>query len=174
MTDKKSKKKQPIRLAPKRSGASKKTASVQPDGTAAVQATGRRKKKKWIRSGFDYPLFTIVMILMAFGLIMMFSASYVTAYSNTGDSLYYVKRQLLFAAGGIVAMLLLSSFDYHLFASKLILRAIVLVSVILMLLVKVMGTTQGGAEGWLAFGEFTFQPSEILKFAVIVFFWLSS
>ena len=162
--------------AARSSQASAKGGAVRNSGGAAVaeqtgrQVTGKSKKKKWIRSGFDYPLFTIVMILLAFGMIMMFSASYATAYNSTGDSLYYVKRQLIFAVGGIIAMLLLSSLDYHIFQNKVILRIIVLVSAGLMLLVKLMGTTQGGAERWLQIGEITFQPSEILKFAVIIYF----
>lgn len=143
-----------------------------PDGTAAVSASvpAVKSKKNWILSGFDYALFTIVIILLAFGLIMMFSASYATAYSATGDSLFYVKRQVIFAIGGIVIMLILSSIDYHIFRSKAIVFLIVGVSTVLMLLVKIMGTTQGGSERWLQIGEITFQPSEILKFAVIVLF----
>lgn len=146
------------------------------DGSgAAVLKTSRtaraeKKKRNWVLYGFDYPLFTIVMILLAFGLIMMFSASYANAYTSTGDSLYYLKRQTLFAVGGLAIMLLLSTIDYHIFQSKLMVYGIAAVSTVLMVAVKVMGTTQGGSERWLQIGEITFQPSEILKFAVIIFF----
>ena len=142
-------------------------------GEAAIQAAPakrRAKKKKWVRSGFDYPLFTIVIVLLAFGIIMMFSASYPTAFSETGDSMYYLKRQAVFAIGGLIIMLLLSGIDYHMFQTKPMVYGIGFISIGLMLAVKLIGTTQGGAERWLQIGELTFQPSEILKLAVIIFF----
>lgn len=153
-----------IKLAPKRNEVPEAAAAENESGSTAAAVV---KKKVWQRSGFDYPLFTIVIILLAFGIVMMFSASYATAYDSLGDSLYYVKRQIAFGIGGIVVMLILSSIDYHIYIAKGILGAITIVSVVLMLAVKVMGTTQGGAERWLAIGELTFQPSEILKFALI-------
>ena len=142
-------------------------------GAAAVQAAPprqRAKKKTWVRSGFDYSLFTIVMILLAFGIIMMFSASYATAYSEFGDSMYYLKRQSVFAIGGLIIMMILSTIDYHIFQTKLMVYGIGLVSMGLMLAVFIIGTVQNGAGRWLQIGEITFQPSEILKLAVIIFF----
>ena len=142
-------------------------------GAAAVQTAPvkqRAKKKVWVRSGFDRSLFTIVILLMAFGIVMMFSASYANAYSQFGDSAYYLKRQAVFAVGGLVIMMLLTSIDYHVFQTKAMVYGIGAVSLGLMLAVFIMGTTQGGAERWLQIGEITFQPSEIMKFAVILFF----
>ena len=142
-------------------------------GAAAVQAAPprqRAKKKTWVRSGFDYSLFTIVMILLAFGIIMMFSASYATAFADTGDSMYYLKRQAVFAIGGLAIMMILSTIDYHIFQTKLMVYGIGLVSVGLMLAVFIVGTVQNGAGRWLQIGEITFQPSEVLKLAVIIFF----
>lgn len=144
------------------------------DSAAALDTKSLSKKssknKTWIFYGFDYPLFTIILILLAFGLIMMFSASYANAYTQTGDSLFYLKRQVVFAVAGLIIMLVLSTIDYHMFQTKFAVYGISIVSVILMAAVKVAGTTQGGSERWLQIGEITFQPSEILKFAVIVFF----
>lgn len=164
------KSKKSIRLAPVSSEADTAQASQAAQIAAPSRAKKRTEKKTWYRSGFDYPMFIIVIVLMAFGIIMMFSASYANAYSTTGDSLYYFKRQAIFAAIGIAAMLFLSVLDYHIFESKIIVIAITVVSLILMVLVKIMGTTQGGAERWLELGGITFQPSEILKFAVIILF----
>lgn len=143
-----------------------------PDGTAAIQAAPRVRNKRtvWVRSGFDYPLFTIVLILLAFGLVMMFSASYATAFKETGDSMFYLKKQGLFAIFGLAAMILVSNVDYHLFNSKPIVFLLSGASLALMALVKVMGITGNGAERWLKIGDITFQPSEVLKFAVIVAF----
>jgi len=129
-----------------------------------------RKKTVWVRSGFDYPLFTIVLVLLAFGLIMMFSASYAVAYSTKGDSLFYLKKQALFAVVGLAAMIAAANFDYHIFSKKLVLYGLGGLSLVLMGAVKVAGSVGNGAERWLEIGGITFQPSEILKFAVIVVF----
>lgn len=128
------------------------------------------KKKAEAFLGFDYSFFMTVIILLAFGLIMLFSASYATAYSEHEDSLYYIKRQVVFAVGGIGIMLVASVMDYRIFKSKPILVIVSVASAILMMLVKVMPTEQGGSERWITIGPITFQPSEILKFAVIILF----
>lgn len=137
-------------------------------GGAAVKSAPKKKLEAFM--GFDYPFFTIVMILLAFGIIMMFSASYATAYTEMGDSLYYLKRQAIFAVAGVGIMLVASVMDYHVFRTKIVLPLLAIVSVTLMVAVKVAGTTQGGSERWIEIGGITFQPSEILKFAVIVLF----
>ena len=141
-----------------------------PVRNAAARAKDKLKKTVWVRSGFDYPLFTIVLILLAFGLIMMFSASYAVAYAEEGDSLFYLKKQALFAVIGLIAMFAAANIDYHIFAKKFTVIALSGVSLALMAAVKIIGTTGNGAERWLRIGEITFQPSEILKFAVIVVF----
>lgn len=117
---------------------------------------------------FDFSFFVIVLILLAFGLIMLFSATYASANHRYGDSYYFVKRQLIFAGLGFIAMIVLSFIDYHIYAQKIILKIATLVGVTLMLLVRFMGTTLGGAERWLEIGGIQFQPSEILKFVTIM------
>ena len=71
--------------------------SMTSGASKSVHNEKNKKKTRWVRSGFDYPLFTIVLILLAFGLIMMFSASYAVAYTTKGDSLFYLKKQAIFA-----------------------------------------------------------------------------
>lgn len=139
-------------------------------GGAAVIKKTKPKRKAEALLGFDYSFFMTVIILLAFGLIMMFSASYATAYSEYGDSLYYIKRQAVFAVGGIGIMLVVSVIDYRIIKKRLILVGISAFSAMLMVLVKVMPTEQGGSERWITIGPITFQPSEILKFAVIILF----
>ncbi len=118
---------------------------------------------------FDFSFFLIVLILMTFGLVMLFSATYASAKVSTyKDSYYFINRQLLFAGGGIVAMLFLSCIDYHIFFNKVLLKFAVLGSAALMLLVRVIGSTVNGAERWIRVGEITIQPSEILKFVTIL------
>ncbi len=118
--------------------------------------------------GFDKTFLITVLILLAFGTIMIFSASYAYSEVNMGDSYHYIKRQLLFAGVGVVAMYLMSFVDYKLI--KLFSVPFFGLSLILMLLVTFTssGEAHKGAARWLELGPLSFQPSEIFKLAVIV------
>ena len=74
-----------------------------------------KTKSKWfsVRQGQDMTFLFLVLTLLIIGLIMMFSASYPSAYAETGDSLSYLKRQLLYAGGGLLAMMFFSYLDYR-------------------------------------------------------------
>ena len=69
----------------------------------------------FIKNGMDVPFFLIMLGLMTVGLVMLLSSSYIYAFYNSGsgDSLYYFKRQVVFAIGGIAVMLLYSRFNYR-------------------------------------------------------------
>ena len=90
--------------------------SVQSRGN---QRPAPKKKKKLkffdIGLGLDMPFCLLVLVLLTVGIIMMFSASYPIAYAETGDSYYYLKRQVIFAAIGIGAMIGLSFVNYRIF-----------------------------------------------------------
>ena len=108
----------------------------------------------------------LVLILVAFGLVMLFSSSYALAYSSTGDSLYYIKKQGLFAVLGIIIMIVVSRIPYYIYknASNLIYG----VCVALMALVVVLNA--GGPGRWIQIGSFSLQPSELMKLAIIIIF----
>jgi len=152
--------------------APQKNVGVQKNDTASKPQNNGPKLKSFVNFAipqkFDFSFFMIVMILLAFGLVMLFSASYAAAKESYGDSFYYINRQLLFAVIGFAAMIVLSFIDYHIYAQKVILKMATIIAVGLMFLVKVMGNTVGGAERWLTIGEITFQPSEILKIVTIM------
>ncbi len=116
------------------------------------------------RSDIDYPFLIVVGLLIAFGLIMLFSAGSARAFANFGDSLWYVKKQFMFALLGVVAMYVASKYDYH----KIPVKPLLYVSIGLLILVIIpgVGTTTNGATRWL----FGFQPSEAAKIAIIVYF----
>lgn len=118
----------------------------------------------------DFPLFTLIMVLLAIGLVMMFSASYAYSLSEFGNSFTYISRQLFFAVIGLVAMYVASKIDYHLFMNHYVVKLLFAASVVLMLLVLVMGTAKGGAVRWISIFGIEFQPSEIMKFALIIMF----
>ncbi len=128
--------------------------------------------KRWFkeeRRAMDYPFLIVVGLLLAFGLIMLYSAGSARAFSNFGDSLWYFKKQLQGVVLGTISMVFLSKFDYHKLGKFAF--AILVGSSILLLLVIIpgLGTTMNGATRWL----FGFQPSEAAKFAIILFFSFS-
>ena len=112
-------------------------------------------------------LLVTVGIIAGFGLLMVYSASSVTALQSTGDPAYYLKRQLGFMAVGAVAAIVLARSDYRLWAKKLLLP-IWGVSVLLLLAVIALGTDNDmGASRWINLGFFDLQPSEFAKMTVI-------
>lgn len=119
-----------------------------------------------IKGGVDRPLLVIVIILLCFGTIMVFSASYAYALSDKGDSFYYIKKQLLFAAIGLTAMIFAMRFDYR-WLRKLTIP-IFLVTMGLLAVVLLYGISSGSAKRWILIGGFTLQPSEIMKFALVL------
>ena len=120
-----------------------------------------------IGKGIDTPFVLLIFVLLAIGITMMFSASYPVAFYEIGDSYYYLKRQLLFAAIGLVIMIAVSFLDYHYYHRF---AAIILgVSYFALLLVLVLPSQEGGVHRWIGVGMFGIQASEISKFAIILF-----
>lgn len=125
----------------------------------------------------DLPFLMLALMLVGIGLIMVFSASYATAYYDSSASvqnnpLYYIKRQSLFAVIGLIAMYLVSKLNYQHW--RLLTIPMLVVSIVLLVLVLTpLGVKINGSRRWLhiflLFGP-TFQPSEIAKVAVIIFF----
>ena len=122
------------------------------------------------RGAMDVPFLLLTLLLLAIGVVMVFSASFARAYysaaSNHNPS-YYFTRQIVFALMGVAAMLVASRFPigfYRRFAGPILATAVAL-----LLLVLVGGTKVNGARRWFAIAGVTFQPSEIAKIAVILF-----
>ena len=119
-----------------------------------------------IKGEIDRPMFIIIILLLCFGSIMVFSASYPTALKDYGDSYYYIKRQLLFSTLGIAAMIAASNFDYR-WIHKLAIPAFVVTSVLLAV-TPVIGRARGTAIRWLEIGPISFQPSELMKLTLVL------
>ena len=116
----------------------------------------------------DYTFVAVVLILLAYGLIMVFSASSASAHYRMNDTFYFIKRQALWAFLGLGGMAFFSSVPYKFYykhATKILAVAIVLLVAVL----TPLGVEVNGAQRWLGFGPFTFQPSEFAKFALIIF-----
>ena len=121
-----------------------------------------------VRGGVDRIFLIIVVLLVCYGSIMVASASYVFARSQMGDSFYFIKKQLLWATIGIVAMLVMSFVDYG-FLKKAT-PSVFAVSYALLLLVFVpgIGVTNKGATRWVDLKVIQFQPSDVMKFALVL------
>lgn len=134
----------------------------------------KKIKEGWftLGKGLDIPLLILVLVLLCIGLIVMFSASYASAYYfKNGNSFYYIKNQGTTAIMGVIAMFAISTFNYHTF--KKINKLMFLVTVTLLVAVLAFkGTSiaplEGDANRWLVIGGFNFQPSEVAKFTLVV------
>ncbi len=120
-----------------------------------------------LKSGVDLPFLFLVLTIVVIGLIMLFSASYPNAYYLHKDSFYFIKNQLIFAVIGIIAMLAVSKIDYNYLHKCAI--PILGISFFLLLVVLVMPAING-VHRWVQLGSFSFQASEITKFAIVVSF----
>ncbi|HDP69390.1 MAG TPA: putative lipid II flippase FtsW [Actinobacteria bacterium] len=111
----------------------------------------------------------VTSILLFIGAVMVLNASSVMAFSEHGDSYYYFKRQLLFILIGLAAMIFFAGIDYR-FLRKFSLVGIGLsIIVLIMVFIPGLGHTAGGASRWISMGDFSFQPSELAKFVVVLY-----
>lgn len=140
-------------------------------GMANAQAAAMKKKRKLfsIANGFDMPFLIILMLILVIGLVCMYSASYAYAfYWYDGDSYYFIKRQLAFAVLGVVAMLMISTIDYHVLHKFS--WVLWIVSLALLVVAYIMPSSTG-IHRWIRIpGIGQFQPSEVAKFALIVLY----
>lgn len=120
------------------------------------------------RGPLDLPFLMLTMLLLGVGLIMMFSASFATAYYNDGDPLVYIKNQAVYAAAGVVVMFLVSKINYQTFR-LLSVPGIVAAILLLVLALSPLGVELNEVKRWVRIGPIQFQPSEVAKVAVILF-----
>lgn len=128
--------------------------------------------KPWFVGGrIDLPFLLLTLLLTVMGLVMLFSASFPSANYETGDPTFYLKRQGLFALLGLAAMVVMSRMNYQKLRRYSVLLVGISLFLLLLVLVPGLGINENGATRWLGKkGVLTFQPSEIAKLAVIVFF----
>ena len=123
------------------------------------------------RSGLDYQLLVVTTLgLVAFGLVMVYSASSARAALAADDPAYYLKRQAVYALVGIVALVLLSRTDYR--RLRVVVPPLLIGSFALLVAVLVLADPVNGARRWIEVGPATIQPSELAKLAIAL--WLAS
>ena len=125
------------------------------------------------RGGVDIPFLVLTLVLLTVGVIMVLSSSYVRAYYNTDGqtnsvATFYFLRQGMFALIGVAFMAIISKLPVSLFKKASL--PILLASGALLIGVLLIGSSAGGAKRWFSLGPLTFQPSELAKVAVILFY----
>ena len=134
----------------------------------AIEAAAREAG----RGPLDLPYLLLVLMLVGVGLIMLFSASFPSAYYEKGNPAYYLIRQGIFAVIGIVTMAIVGKTNYERFRGAA--RIALIGSIILLVIVLIPGVGTGklthGAQRWIRMGPLQFQPSELAKVGVILYF----
>lgn len=115
----------------------------------------------------DFLLMFLTLILTGFGIVMVFSSSSATAAIHFGDSLYFTKRQLVFAAAGIFLMFIMMNINFQKW--KKLIFPIFLLAIFLLILVLFVGEVRNGARSWFQIGPFGGQPTEFAKLAVVMY-----
>lgn len=133
-----------------------------------VKVISKIKNKKEDDNRFDFGIFITLIILLCIGIVMVASASSYYALTNYKNSNYFLIRQLMFGVVGFAAMIIISKIDYK----KYLKWSYIIYGIALILLVAVLiphvGQTRNGATRWLGFGSLVFQPSEIMKIALVI------
>lgn len=130
-----------------------------------------KKFSKFLNNKMDYVLVITVLILVSLGVVMVLSASAPSALSKTGSSYTYFIKQFGFAVFGIIAMLFVSKIDYRFYKKYYWGVYVVSVLVLLLVLVPHLGKEVNGALRWIEIkGLGQFQPSEITKIGLIIFY----
>ena len=141
-----------------------------PQRTQPVAQARKSLNFRFILSEIDKPFLILVLVLLVFGITMMFSASYATSIYEQGDGYYYLKRQALFGGVGVIAMLIISTLDYHFFQNTKVAYTSFFVTFGITLYTAFFGTSTADANRWLVIGPIQFQPSELLKITFIIIF----
>ncbi|MDY3888390.1 MAG: putative lipid II flippase FtsW [Agathobacter sp.] len=128
--------------------------------------TGKKEKK--IRY-FDYNLLFLLIFLICFGLVMLYSASSYSASINYSNSAYYVKKQIIFYGIGTVVMIVMASIPYTFWKRWATIIYAVAIALCVVILIPGVGRSSHGQSRWIQVGPIGFQPSEAAKIAVIIF-----
>lgn len=118
---------------------------------------------------FDKTLFFTVIVLSIFGLMMIYSSSYIWAEYKFNDGFHYLKYQGMFFIIGIILMVLVSRIDYHVYykySNQLLIFAFIL---LILVLIPGIGSVRNGSRSWFGIGGFGIQPSEAAKIVLIIF-----
>jgi cell division protein FtsW len=120
---------------------------------------------------YDRTLLFAVLVLLVAGVVMVYSSSSIVALTTYDDPAYFMKRQILWGVIGLAVMAITMRIDHRLLSDQRIVLAILIISLVLLAatLAPGIGKMINGSRRWLRYGMFSFQPSELAKFAIIVY-----
>lgn len=128
---------------------------------------GRLRPRRRTSQYYDYNLLASIILLICFGLVMLYSTSSYSAQIDFGNDMYYFNRQALFCGAGVILMVICSNIDYHIYARYA--EFIYIIANFLVFITKFIGTEIYGARRWIYIGPLSIQPAEIAKLAVILY-----
>ena len=126
-----------------------------------------RKREGQQEVFFDYTLLFVVLFLLGFGLVMLYSTSSYEAYLDFGDSAFYLKKQIVATILGLAIMIVVSNIPYHFWERFATLGYAG--SIVLILLIIPFGIEANGAKRWLNVFGISLQPAEVAKLGMILF-----
>lgn len=135
-------------------------------------ATSVARRSPSVSAAADHPSVLLpitVGALVVTGLVMVLSASSVSAYANYGSSFLFFQRQILWTIIGVIGYLFFSRFDYRRLKGFGYIALGVVLVMLVVVLIPGLGRTVGGSSRWIGFGAFVIQPSEIAKLALVLF-----
>ncbi|MBD5523150.1 MAG: cell division protein FtsW [Lachnospiraceae bacterium] len=132
-----------------------------------AQRNASRRRQSNSENFMDYSLLFIVLFLLGFGLVMVYSTSSYEANLDYNDAAYYLKKQMFATILGLIAMLVVANIPYHFWERFAVIGY--LVSVVLILLIIPFGHESHGAKRWLYIGPISLQPAEVAKLCMILF-----
>ncbi|MCD8006593.1 MAG: putative lipid II flippase FtsW [Oscillospiraceae bacterium] len=156
-----------------RGGSSKNATSKQSERKARRESKRAGKIRepgiRVIDGRVDPIFFILVVVMLVYGLIMVFSASYIEGLTNYNDGYYFVKRQALAAVIGVIIMFFVSIFDYHILSNSKLVTFGFTVVFLLLCYTSLFGEENAGARRWIKITEsLSFQTSEVMKPVLIV------
>lgn len=117
----------------------------------------------------DIVLLITILLISIFGIVMIYSASYVWAEYKFDDPYKFVKHQLLFFMIGVVLMMIISKVDYRIYYEKANLLLGIVLALLILVIIPGVGTVRNGSRSWFGIGPFGIQPSEAAKLVLIIF-----
>ena len=131
----------------------------------------KRIKEKYMarRKYFDYPMLFLVIFLIFFGLVMIFSTSSYKSTITYGNPYHWLIRQAIAVAAGAVVMTVFCKMDYRIFKNLLMARICYWLGIFLLIVVLIIGAAKKGAVRWISIGGFQFQPSEFEKIFLVLY-----
>jgi len=131
--------------------------------------------KKQKDSGFDKALLIVSVIILLFGIVMLYSASVAIGLERFGDSGFFIKRQIIYLAIGGIAFYAAYKIDYHIWQEWSLILFLFSILLLIVVLIPGIGASGQGAQRWINLGFISFQPSELVKLTLLLYMsaWLA-